>query len=626
MKTKNNFEFLIFNFKLWKSFQLLIENFINLKFKTGSVLLILALIFGLNTGMAFSQTLTSGADFLRIDSGARSGGMGDAFTAVADDVNALTFNPAGLALLDKPQAGYLRMLYLSDIAYNFGGVGVPLSAGEDTWGFGAGIINLGMPSFDSTLGIAPPVSAGDNALLASVAFRIKDMVAFGVTGKYILRNIAGYNAQAFGGDAGILITPMEHLRIGLAILNVGQQVQFISAADPLPTIGRLGLAYQVLDIPHHSLLLSVDNGYDLNAQMYSGAGGVEYWYDKTLALRAGFTGDAYQQHMTAGVGVNVDIIEFDYAYAPMGTLGDTHRFSLTARLGPEELLGLAGPSNFAARPLDGALALSWKPAASADVVGYNLYVRKPGSDKLALVNRRPLNDTSVKLNHLLNGQTYAFALTSVSGAGRESGMVQLSAVPGGAAPASSLMAPTGFKAALSGDGFTLLWDASASPNVAGYNLYLADDQGKPSKKLTAQPTTDTKLILKAVNPSKTYSFLLAAVDRSGTESPLTPVLRVNQTDLKNVVVAQFLPPSHLALQSVDGKVHMTWDAAKGAVKYNLYLSHDGTDFKLLTPTGITKTEATLGPLKAGVAYYFGVSAVSADGKESQKTVQALPAQ
>jgi hypothetical protein len=82
----------------------------------------------------------------------------------------------------------------------------------------------------------------------------------------------------------------------------------------------------------------------------------------------------------------------------------------------------------------------------------------------------------------------------------------------------------------------------------------------------------------------------------------------------------------LTLQAVDGKVHLAWDAANGAVKYNLYVSHDGANFKLLTPQGLAKTEATLGPLKPGLAYIFGVSAVSADGKESEKAVQALQAQ
>src|SRR5208282_3523353 len=74
---------------------------------------------------AFSQQLTSGADFLQIPSGARGAAMGGAFTAVADDVNALTWNPAGLSMLEYPEFGYLYMLYLGDTGYNFGGFALP---------------------------------------------------------------------------------------------------------------------------------------------------------------------------------------------------------------------------------------------------------------------------------------------------------------------------------------------------------------------------------------------------------------------------------------------------------------------------------------------------------------------
>jgi len=583
------------------------------------------LVFVLKPYEVRAQALTSGADFLKIDSGARSEAMGEAFTGVADDVDALTFNPAGIALLDKPQAGYLRMLYLSDIAYNFGGVALPVPDGENTWGFGAGIINLGTPTFDSTLGLAPAVSAADNAILASVAYRIKDIISFGVTGKYIMRTIAGYNAQAFGGDAGVLVTPVDRLRIGLALLNVGQEVQFISAGDPLPTTVRLGVSYKVLDIPHHSILLSADGGYQLGSQSYLGGGGLEYWFDKTLALRGGYTGDAYQQHLTAGLGVNVDVVEFDYAYAPIGTLGDTHRFSLTFRLDTGEN-GLAAPTGFTATPVGTGLSLSWKPAESPSVAGYNLYVKKPGSDKLALVKRISLNKTSVSLKNLVVGQNYAFALTSASAAGRESVPVQLSFVPGASPVGPSLLPPTGFKPALAGEGFALIWDPSASPAAVGYNLYIADDAGKPSQKLNSQTIVKNSITLTHVNPTRVYSFVLTAVNAAGGESPATPVLKVSLADLKNTVVSQFLPPSHLTLQVVEGKIHMSWDAAPGAVKYNLYVSHDGgTTFNLLR-YGFEKTEVVMGGRKPGASYTFGVSALSADGKESQKAVQTLSAQ
>ncbi|SRR5579871_2940922 len=621
------------NVRWWKSFQSLIENFrhysfLIVHFKLSLSLLAFLFLFAvLGRQPLQAQALTSGADFLKIDSGARSEAMGEAFTGVADDVDALTFNPAGMALLDKPQVGYLRMLYLSDIAYNFGGVALPVPDGENTWGFGAGIVNLGTPNFDSTLGLAPAVSAADNAVLASVAYRFKDIIAFGLTGKYIFRDIAGYNAQAFGGDAGVLVTPVDKLRIGLALLDVGQQVQFISAGDPLPTTARMGVSYKILDIPHHSVLLSVDGGYQFGSQSFLGGAGLEYWFDKTLALRGGYTGDAYQQHLTAGLGINVDVAEFDYAYAPIGTLGDTHRFSLTFRLDTGEN-GLAAPTGFAGNTSNGVLSLSWRPAPSSEVVGYNLYVRKPGSDKLTLANKRPLNQTSIKLKNLLNGQNYAFALTSVSAAGRESTPVQLSVVAGAAsALAPSLMAPTGFKAALAGEGFALIWDPSASAGVVGYNLYIADDAGRPDKKLSAQPTTQTTITLKNVNPNRVYPFVLTAVNQAGGESPATPVLKVSLTDLKNNILSQFVPPSHLKVQLVGGKINMSWDSAPGAAKYNIYVSHDGgANFNLLTPQGFNKTEVVMGHMKAGQSYTFGVSALTADGKESQKAVQNLSAQ
>jgi len=53
------------------------------------------------------------ASFIDLGAGARAPGMGDAFTALADDAYAVHYNPAGLAQLDRPQfsAAYSK-LYL----------------------------------------------------------------------------------------------------------------------------------------------------------------------------------------------------------------------------------------------------------------------------------------------------------------------------------------------------------------------------------------------------------------------------------------------------------------------------------------------------------------------------------
>ncbi|MBI5244034.1 MAG: UPF0164 family protein, partial [Elusimicrobia bacterium] len=62
----------------------------------------LALILLLSAQAAWAETKT-GAAFLKIGTGARAEAMGGAYTAIADDVNALYYNPGGLAALKKSE-------------------------------------------------------------------------------------------------------------------------------------------------------------------------------------------------------------------------------------------------------------------------------------------------------------------------------------------------------------------------------------------------------------------------------------------------------------------------------------------------------------------------------------------
>ncbi len=558
-------------------------------------------------------------------------GNGGAFTAVADDVNALTWNPAGLAVMEHMEVGYLHMLYLSDIAYNFGGIALPIPAGENAFGLGLGCVNLGVPPFDSTNGLSPAVSAADNALSASLAFRIHNVISFGVTGKYILRNIAGFNAQAMGGDFGILLTPGGGFSVGAGIFNVGQQVEFVSAGDPLPTSGRLGLACRIVDTPKHTLLLALDNSYQIGAQSYSGAVGAEYWFDKTLALRAGFTGDTDQQYPTAGIGVNLKFMQFDYAFTPLNTLGNTHRFSLILRFGAEGEEGLRAPAGLQARIFDRGVVLSWNAVHQKDLLGYQLYLKKPGTQSYSRITARPLNDTILKLKNLKNGQEYAFGVVSVSAAGRESSMTKLTVVPGAAAAGPALSPPTGLKATPVGEGVQLDWGKALSGNIAGYNLYLADDQGKPAQKLTARPILDTKLILMKIDPDKSYRFAVTAVTTEGAESPLSAILALRLSDMarpESPPPAQVSPnkpkiPSEFKIEGGDTFARLTWNAVDGAMGYNLYVSDDGTNFKRVTKFPQTASQALLKDLKNGKTYYFAVTSVTADGSESDKVVQRV---
>ena len=62
-------------------------------------------IFTIINTLAYGQNniATTSAAFLEIGAGARSIGMGSAFTAVADDPSTLYWNPAGIVNVTKPE-------------------------------------------------------------------------------------------------------------------------------------------------------------------------------------------------------------------------------------------------------------------------------------------------------------------------------------------------------------------------------------------------------------------------------------------------------------------------------------------------------------------------------------------
>lgn len=81
---------------------------------------------------------TAAAAFADLGAGARAPGMGNAFVAVADDIYSVHYNPAGLALLERPEmaASYTRHLIGlsdgSDLGTSFLGYAYPLKAGQGT--------------------------------------------------------------------------------------------------------------------------------------------------------------------------------------------------------------------------------------------------------------------------------------------------------------------------------------------------------------------------------------------------------------------------------------------------------------------------------------------------------------
>ena len=72
----------------------------------------------------------STAQFLKIGVGGRATAMGDAFIAVANDVSALYWNPAGLVLTEKNEIMFSHNSWVVDIGHEFLGASFHISSND----------------------------------------------------------------------------------------------------------------------------------------------------------------------------------------------------------------------------------------------------------------------------------------------------------------------------------------------------------------------------------------------------------------------------------------------------------------------------------------------------------------
>lgn len=90
--------------------------------------IILALLWGLSLGHALGQDYSNTGSIFELGTSVRAMGMGGAFTAVADDEAAVTYNPAGLVQLESPT--FCSLFTRPFGAYSFGALG----AADRGWG------------------------------------------------------------------------------------------------------------------------------------------------------------------------------------------------------------------------------------------------------------------------------------------------------------------------------------------------------------------------------------------------------------------------------------------------------------------------------------------------------------
>lgn len=301
----------------------------------------LSLTFGTSAGAARGPGTTA-ANFLNIDLGPRPVALGGAFTGLADDVNAIAYNPAGLAGLTRQELAFMHHEYVSGVRQEWLAYAFP----SRKYGTFAASVNAlyiePFASYDQFDRPTGKTSAADTAFHLAYANTFNESLSWGAGATYLRSHLNDRSATATAFDGGLLYRAPGRLGVGVAVQNLGTKMKFVEEAYALPATYRGGLSYAAWKGGVNEVTLAAD----LAARSGRGnviSGGVEYVRAGMLAVRAGGqsgrdTGPGY----SCGVGVRLNRdhatlpeVAFDYAFVDFGTLSLTHRAGITLRWGGE---------------------------------------------------------------------------------------------------------------------------------------------------------------------------------------------------------------------------------------------------------------------------------------------------
>ena len=198
-----------------------------------------------NYCQGFSKVGTAVAQFLKIGVGARATGMGESFAAVANDVNALYWNPAGITNIKSISLGVSHTQWFAQLFHNYIGIVIPLS--EDNV-LGISAVSLTTNEQEVTTADRPDgtgvfYTVNDVAFGLSLAHKLTDRFSVGVTAKYIQQTLYNESANTFAIDIGTYLrTGFHNLVIAMCVSNYGGTMQLegtdlIALADINKNIG-----------------------------------------------------------------------------------------------------------------------------------------------------------------------------------------------------------------------------------------------------------------------------------------------------------------------------------------------------------------------------------------------------
>jgi hypothetical protein len=288
-------------------------------------------------------------EFLSLGAGGRATGMGNAYVAVANDVTAGYWNPAGLVDAQKLEVLFMHTKqFISSVQHNF--LAASWKMDEQTV-FAASFLYLTVNGIQDTRDAynftegkldyskIKSFNTGDYVFYLSYAKYYTENLSYGLNVKIMRRDYEVESAVGVGFDLGLKYRITDKFIAGIMLRDITTSMMTWSTGEKefiTPSI-HTGLSYL---FRINSFDLGIQPAVDFNilfenrdyaAQLNLGPvsvdtfAGLEMDYKNTLAVRIGV--DDLSRFNT-GIGIQIPKISFDYSFTSyQSELNDIHRIS-----------------------------------------------------------------------------------------------------------------------------------------------------------------------------------------------------------------------------------------------------------------------------------------------------------
>ncbi len=287
-------------------------------------------------GFDFSKAGSAGLQFLKIGVTARETAMGEAALATSRGVQAIYWNPAGIAYVEGVEAGFTHRTWLLDIRLSAASAAI---SWRRVGVFGISLIHMGVPEFEETTVLAQDgtgrmVHAGDLAVGLALARRFTNKLSMGGQVRYVREELDRDSFANVLVDFGAIYeTGFRHLCLSVAAQNFGPDIRFLRDKFRMPLIFRIGLADDLIHTEFgrmtvaFDLLHPTDNRERVNL-------GLECGLFEALFVRGGYRGNSDLGAWSFGAGLRHQLLglagALDYSYADYGPImGGVSTFSVS---------------------------------------------------------------------------------------------------------------------------------------------------------------------------------------------------------------------------------------------------------------------------------------------------------